>query len=125
MLPSTKSILIVEDSAPVTLRLLQFLSGINDLIILDSVQDGNSALLKIMQESPDILLLDIQLPGLNGIDVLDLIKELKNPPYIIVLTNNSDDYFKDKCLSLGAHEFYDKTKHFELAIEAVRKRANS
>ncbi|MDZ4714115.1 MAG: response regulator [Cytophagales bacterium] len=115
----TKTLLIVEDSESVKVRLLGFLAEIKCIKVLAAVENGNTAFWKIMQEMPDIVLLDIQVPGLNGLEILDLLRELKQPPLIIVLTNNSDDYFKERCMKSGATAFFDKTTQFEQALTAI------
>lgn len=119
---SSKSILIVEDSVSITWRLLSFLREIEHLDIIGSVRNGTSGLKRIISDTPDIVLLDLQLPGINGLKILEALQDKsKNKPYVIVFTNNSNFYFKERCLSLGANEFYDKSVQFEEAIAAIRR----
>ncbi len=116
-----KSLLIVEDSVSITWRLLTFFRGIENLEIIGSVRNGTSGLKRIKSDKPDIVLLDLQLPGMNGLKIIETLQGQKNAPYIIVFTNNSNFYFKERCLSLGANEFYDKSVQFDEAVSAVRK----
>ncbi len=119
-----KSLLIIEDSVSITWRLLNFLREIENLDILGSVRNGTSGLKRILKESPDIILLDLQLPGINGMKILELLANEANTPYIIVLTNNSNLYFKERCLELGANEFFDKSVQFEKAIKSIENFCN-
>jgi len=117
---STKSLLIVEDSVSITWRLLSFLREIENLEIIGSVRNGTSGLKRIKTDNPDIVLLDLQLPGINGLKIIEALQDDKKP-YIIVFTNNSNFYFKERCLALGANEFFDKSVQFEEAVAAIRK----
>lgn len=117
---STKSLLIVEDSVSITWRLLSFLREIENLKIIGSVRNGTSGLKRIKTDKPDIVLLDLQLPGINGLKIIEALQDDKKP-YIIVFTNNSNFYFKERCLALGANEFFDKSVQFEEAVAAIRK----
>lgn len=120
---SAKSILIIEDSVSITWRLLSFLREIENLNIIGSVRNGTSGLKRIESDTPDIVLLDLQLPGTNGLKIIETLRD-KVKPHIIVFTNNSNFYFKQRCLSLGANEFYDKSVQFEEAVDAIKKLCN-
>lgn len=48
-----------------------------------------------------------------------MIGKQKDAPYIIVFTNNSNFYFKERCFALGANEFFDKSVQFEQTIKAI------
>lgn len=116
-----KSLLIIEDSVSITWRLLSFLREIENLEIIGSVRNGTSGLKRIKSDKPNIVLLDLQLPGINGLKIIEVLQGVKDKPYIIVFTNNSNFYFKERCLALGANEFYDKSVQFEEAVSAIRK----
>lgn len=116
---TAKSILIIEDSVSITWRLLSFLRDIKTLNILGSVRNGTSGLKRIKSDKPDIILLDLQLPGINGLKIIEMIGKQKDAPYIIVFTNNSNFYFKERCFALGANEFFDKSVQFEQTIKAI------
>jgi DNA-binding NarL/FixJ family response regulator len=117
---SKKSLLIIEDSVSITWRLLSFLKEIENLEIMGSVRNGTSGLKRIESDKPDIVLLDLQLPGINGLKIIEMLQD-KHKPYIIVFTNNSNFYFKERCMALGANEFYDKSVQFEEAVTAIKK----
>lgn len=121
MTDAEKTLLIIEDSVSITWRLLSFLREIRNLKILGSVRNGTSGFKRIVNETPDIVLLDIQVPGTNGLEILEKISTTTSVnPHVIVLTNNSHFYFKEKCFEWGAKEFYDKSSQFEEAILAIK-----
>lgn len=109
--PNAKTILIVEDDQflrNLCIRKLQK-EGFNVLYAVD----GEEGLRKIQEEKPDLVLLDILLPGLNGFDVVTAAKnnnELSAIP-IILLSNLGDKSDVNKGLSLGADDYLIKA-HF-------------
>jgi len=86
-------ILIVDDEAPARKRMYKLLSGdgLTDLVTeIDSAEDGVAALEKLSEGNTDVLLLDIQMPGLDGFDVLDRIDPDRRP--VIIFTTAFDEY---------------------------------
>lgn len=106
-------ILIVDDSALVVDRLFENLHEMKCVDKLFSAHSYPEAVNQIIQQPPHFVLLDIQLPGKNGIELLSFIKQ--NYPNIvtIMLTNMVSDYYKDLCNNIGADYFIDKSSEFE------------
>jgi len=108
-----KTILIVEDSPIITVRLLAMLSGLSSVGLVDHSGDCSSAMRLLTKECPDIVLLDISLPGGSGLDLLRYIKGHHPRTAVIMLTNQVDDYYRRKCKELGAAHFIDKSREFQ------------
>jgi DNA-binding NarL/FixJ family response regulator len=106
-------ILIVDDSALVVDRLFENLHEMKCVDKLFSAHSYAEAVNQIKLQPPQFILLDIQLPGKNGIELLSYIKQ--NYPNIItiMLTNMVSDYYKDLCNNIGADYFIDKSSEFE------------
>ncbi|EKD99531.1 MAG: response regulator receiver protein [uncultured bacterium] len=104
----SKKVLIVEDDE-------SFYSLCETAIKLKGYQvvhvaDGSQAIQKIITEKPDLLLLDIVLPGMSGLDILENIKameEIKNTR-VIMLTNFGTDANVNKAMELGAEDYVMK-----------------
>jgi DNA-binding LytR/AlgR family response regulator len=75
--------LIVDDETPARERLKRYLAGLDDVQVIGEASDGVQAIELIEAKSPNLVLLDIQMPGLDGFDVLDA---LQDPPAIIFVT---------------------------------------
>ena len=79
-----KSVLIVDDEPLAREALVEALSGFQDIEIVGECSNGFEAVKAINESRPDIVFLDIQMPKLDGFDVLELLGE--NPPYIVFVT---------------------------------------
>ena len=96
------------------------------LIELDSVSIINTAVNfveaynMIGKIDHDLVLLDIQLPDGNGIDLLKIIKQSTNDCEVIMVSNCSDEYYRNQCSKLGARHFVDKTRDFEMVPALVQ-----
>jgi len=98
-------VFIADDSAAVVERWITMLSEIPQVEIIGQAQDAREAIKAIRQLNPDVVILDIRMPGGNGIDVLKDIKSNKPPPLVIVLTNYPYPQYRKKCMALGRNSF--------------------
>jgi len=109
-----KTILIVDDSPVIVSRVTELLKEINYVDTIINAGDHDQAVKLMETEKIDIVFLDIQLPGKNGIDILKFIK--KNHPGIktVMLSNQASTYYRNLCSKEGASFFIDKSKEFDL-----------
>jgi two-component system chemotaxis response regulator CheY len=105
-------ILIVEDSALILERMDNMLSELDCISEVLKSENGIDALTSVYEKKPDVILLDINLPGKSGISIL---KEIKSQSLVkvVMLTNYSDQYYRTLCAELGADHFLDKSTEFE------------
>jgi DNA-binding NarL/FixJ family response regulator len=108
-----KTILIVDDSLLITERLQATLRELKNIDSVQSAGDYPSALQLFMTKTPDIVLLDINLPGRSGRDLLRHIKSNYPAIIVIILTNQSGDFYRNICKKFGADYFIDKSNDFE------------
>ncbi len=115
-----KKILVIEDEA--TLQ-----KALNEVLVQEgyevlSALDGISGLDLILKESPDLVLLDIILPKMDGFDVLKRLKEKGSEVPIIILTNLSDINDIQKALDLGATTYLVKADfHLEDVLKKIKE----
>lgn len=106
-------IVIADDSILLRDRIKFLLKSINYNSVVYEARDGLEALHLIEEVKPDLVILDIRMPEMNGIDVLKKIREMKNQVKICILTNYSYPQYKLKCIEAGADFFLSKTEDFE------------
>ncbi len=116
-------ILIIEDNRNVRDVLVQMLS-ISGYRAFGAA-DGRSGLLKFGLVQPDLVILDIRLPGMDGWETLQRIREISTVP-VIVLTVVNDEEAKVKSLRLGADHFMTKpfsTQELQARVRALLRRS--
>jgi DNA-binding NarL/FixJ family response regulator len=109
-----KMVLIIDDSYLIIERLTDMLSELENIGDILHALNASEATEIIEARTPDIILLDINLPDTNGVELLRIIKEKYPGIIVIMLTNQANDYYRQLCLKLGADYFADKSKDFEL-----------
>ncbi|MCI0448246.1 MAG: response regulator [Chlorobi bacterium] len=115
---------IVEDSDLVVTKLEKLLEPLSGVKIQGRASDEYTAVKMIDELNPDYVILDISLKYGHGLRVLEKIENMKNKPYVIVLTNLNYEFYKDKCLKLGADHFFDKAMEFEKVYDILSERVS-
>ena len=121
-----KKILIVDDEPLVIKAIRDKLT--NAQFATDSALDGQEALFKISQEKPDLILLDIVMPKLDGISVLKKLKEQQETRDIpvIILTNLYDDEKIQELLRTNNTEYLIKVEHsLNDIVNRVKEKLNN
>ena len=113
-------VLIADDSEPLVQRLAAKLGEVSGIEIVAQTGTVAEAAEAVRSLNPDVVILDICMPGGSGIDVLKGMKRDLLTPIVIVLTNYGYPQYRKKCLQLGARFFLDKSAEFERVSEALR-----
>ena len=118
-----ESILIVDDNADLRMTLSDTLreEGVDTF----AVEDGKAAIKKIKKVRPDLALLDIKLPGMDGVELLEEMKRIDKNLIIIMLTAYGDIKDAVKALKLGAFDYITKPFDNEELIIVIRKALQS
>lgn len=82
----SRRILIVDDEAPARERLRRLLGDMNDISVLDLCANGLEAVERCQQQDFDTVLLDIRMPGMDGIEAAGVLQSIESPPAIIFTT---------------------------------------
>jgi DNA-binding NarL/FixJ family response regulator len=104
---------IVDDSVIVRMRLAEMLVTDADVTVVGQAGTVAAALREIPQLRPECVLLDIQLPDGDGISVLKAVKRMTPTPAVVMVTNYTDEYYRQRCEVAGADFFLDKSKQFD------------
>lgn len=114
-------VLPVDDN-PAILKLIgDFLSQKNDISLVGSACDGEQALTLIDQTQPDILLLDVIMPKLDGFAVLQALSQRPDPPRAIMVTGLSRDDFIARAMRLGASYYMVKPLDLQVLYNRIRE----
>jgi DNA-binding response OmpR family regulator len=116
---SKRRVLVVEDDASIALGLRINLEGEGYLV--DVAEDGERGLELVRKEAPDLVILDVMLPRMNGLEVLQVIRREGRQMPIIILSARNAEMDKVTGLELGAEDYV--AKPFSLAELLARVRA--
>ena len=104
--------LLVEDDVSYRQTLSDVLHMHFPLICVDEAGDGREALSKVEYQRPNLIFMDIQLPGVNGLDVTKEIKRVYNEIVIVILTSNDLPEYREQAFRNGADYFLSKKDDF-------------
>ena len=115
-------VLLADDSDLILERLKEVLCSIEHVEIVASLRNGNETLEAIKVLKPELAIVDIKMPGLNGLEVLNEIRKDNKSIKFIVLTLFASDYYRQLADIAGADYFFNKVDDFDkvaIAVEAV------
>jgi two-component system, NarL family, response regulator LiaR len=115
-----RRILIAEDNASVRLALTIFISGNPDMLLVGEAENGTQAVALSLQLEMDIIVLDLNMPELDGIAVIQAIKRVKPAVPILVLTAELDENRRQAALDAGAVSIVSKGTSIEQLGQAIR-----
>jgi DNA-binding NarL/FixJ family response regulator len=113
-----KKILIVDDHDEFRKILRTFLETENKNFEISEADSETSAVKKAKQEKPDVVLLELQLPKMNGVKTSKLIKEVSSRSKIIIVTMFESEILKRKCLGAEIYDIIGKSQ-FDSALVAT------
>jgi len=113
-------VLIADDHRIVRDGLRLLLDSEPDVEIVAEAETGREALEQIAESAPDVVLLDLRMPDMDGYEVLEAVAEMEHPPGVVVLTMNDDLAFVRRAIQLGADGFLVKSVGRDELIRALR-----
>lgn len=117
------SILIVDDHSVVRQGVRAFLEAQADLSVVGEAESGERAIQLAQQYLPDVVLMDLLMPGMNGVEATRQVKRVSPRSQVIVLTSYHEDENIFPALRAGALSYTLKDIHPTELVEAVRKAA--
>jgi DNA-binding NarL/FixJ family response regulator len=115
-------VLLVEDSQELLKALKEYFLRSHGFPVVGSAESGVSAIEKVQELKPDLVFMDISMPGMNGFEATREIKRLSNPPRVIMLTTHDDSEYRKASAAAGADGFISKsdlTKESQFAIKKL------
>jgi len=111
-------VLLVDDER-------QFVETLSERLLMRDVgsavvYDGEQALSFVKEEEPDVMILDLKMPGIDGVEVLRRVKKTNPKIEVIILTGHGTDRDKETCMGLGAFAYLEKPVDIEVLSKTLR-----
>ncbi|SMP39715.1 response regulator [Anoxynatronum buryatiense] len=114
-------LLIVDDHSLVRQGLSQILSLEPDIEVVGEARDGEECLQKVKELHPDVTLLDINMPNMNGIKALRKLKDMDQNTKVIILTFHEEIEYLFETFNLGANGYIVKDAESDVLIHGIRE----
>jgi DNA-binding NarL/FixJ family response regulator len=116
------TIFVADDSAIMRERLASMVAELSGgMKLIGQASDAPQAAEAIRRVKPDVVVLDIHMPGGSGIDVLRKIRKDSPAAVVLMLTNYSYPQFRQRCMDAGADYFFDKSAEFGKVAEVLQR----
>jgi DNA-binding NarL/FixJ family response regulator len=113
---------VVVDDSPIVLRSIGwFLERQAGLQLIGTATNGYAAVQRVLELRPDLVLMDLQLPGINGLEATRQIKARSHPPAVILVTADDTPGCRAAARAVGTDAFVDKQHLFSQLRPAIRK----
>lgn len=112
-------VMIADDHKMVREGLKSLIEFDDNIRVVEEADNGNECIDKLCYSSPDVLLLDINMPDISGIEVLDILVKKKNCPKILMLTVHSEMEYLIKSIDMGADGYLLKDSDSHELIRAI------
>ncbi|MCO8270189.1 response regulator transcription factor [Actinoplanes sp. TRM 88003] len=113
-------VLIVDDEPLVCRHLSAILSAAPDVVVVGTAADGAEAVEAVVRERPDLVLMDLRMPGVDGLAATERIRGLVDPPVVLVLTTFDADGYVIRALRAGAAGYLVKSTPPAELIDLIR-----
>jgi len=115
------SVLVVDDIQLIRERLCAILSESSDVIVVAEASNGCDAIEKARKYQPDVVLLDISMPELNGLQAAPLIKQAAPTAQILIVTQHNSHFIVRAAFAVGVLGFMEKKEAGKELLEAVKQ----
>lgn len=114
-------VLIVDDAPSVREALRWLFDSETDLEVVGEAADGHAALHSALELKPDLVILDIELPGVDGYAVTRSLKALPQPPIVVLLSVHGDPFSRQRGLEAGSDGFIEKGTDWPHLVAQIRQ----
>ena len=114
------TVMIIDDAPLLRERLAKRIEAIEGIEVVGEADTVASSIDLFRKLRPTAVILDMQMPGGTGLEVLDIIKSERPKTIVLVLTNYPLPQLKKKSMDLGADYFFDKSTEFDRIVEVLK-----
>jgi two-component system invasion response regulator UvrY len=116
----TINVLLVDDHAVVRMGFKMLLESASDIKVIAEAENGEQAVKMYMEHKPDVVVMDITMPGIGGLEAIERIMAKDNAARVLVLSAHEDSVHPKRVLNAGAMGYLTKRSAAEELIKAIR-----
>jgi len=116
-------IFLVDDQPSIRKGLQMQMALESDFLVVGETGDGLAALRRIEELEPDVVILDIDMPGMDGFEILQALRRLEIGFPVVILSIQADPVSRQRALELGAAEYVEKQASGSELFAAIRRAA--
>lgn len=116
-----KRVVVIEDHTAVRQMICQLVESISEFKMVGDTGDGQDAYTLCLEQRPDLVVLDIMLPGLNGIEVLKRFSRHLRQTRVLVFSGYKNENLLKSCMLSGAHGFVEKSATLDALKDAMKE----
>ncbi|MEJ5311352.1 MAG: response regulator transcription factor [Anaerolineae bacterium] len=113
-------VLVVDDSAHFRGHLNTFLNAEPDIVVIGEAGNGQDAVTQAAQLKPDVVLMDVRMPDLNGLEATRLLRAVHPDARVIMLSRYDVQEYRDEAVASGANGYVVKRALFTELLPAIR-----
>lgn len=117
-------ILLVDDHAVVRAGFKTLLENQGDMSVIAEAESGEAACRRFIEHGPDVVIMDLSMPGVGGIEAIRRIVSRQSDARVLVFSMHEDTLFVEQALQAGARGYIGKSSAPVVLVEAVRQIAN-
>lgn len=114
-------IILADDHCLVRTGLRRLLDDVEDLTVVAEADNGNDAISRVQEHNPDIAILDINMPELNGLKTTEILRRDYPELKIIIISMHSDELFPERLLKAGANAYLTKDTGIQEITHAIHE----
>ncbi|MFC5473371.1 response regulator [Paraherbaspirillum soli] len=115
-----KRVVVIDDHPAILLAIKYLMEKDGEYVIVAQAKDGEDGLQKIRQHSPDLLIIDLGLPKLDGIALIEAVRKLDPDVRILVLSGQQESLFVSRTLQAGANSYVSKQQDLSEMLNAAK-----
>ncbi|MBG6246621.1 DNA-binding response regulator [Candidatus Symbiopectobacterium sp. 'North America'] len=110
---------IIVDDHPLARMAIRGVLEKQHITVIDEYEDGTAALKTLMNTTENIVIIDIEIPGVNGVELVERLRARQFPGVLIVVSAKNDRYYSKRCAQVGANAFISKKQDMENVLAAI------
>ncbi|MBB1201593.1 acid-sensing system DNA-binding response regulator EvgA [Enterobacteriaceae bacterium 89] len=115
---------VIVDDHPLARMAIRSVLTEQNILIQNEFDDGASAFAALQKEMPDIVVVDVEIPGMTGVELVEKLRAKRYPGVLVVVSAKNDRYYSKRCAQAGANAFISKKQGMENVIIALQAAQN-